>query len=110
MFAFARRRQESAAFGSHPELLAVLPYAESLEDNEAMSASGLCTYSIIHDLKNKAGVEPPATNSARDGRCADPTPPLTVRGGHLVGPRPPMFAHATRLPTRMLVESRPLAP
>jgi hypothetical protein len=34
-----------------------LPYVESLEDNEAITASGLCTYSIIHDLKNKAVFE-----------------------------------------------------
>ncbi|XP_046652893.1 uncharacterized protein LOC124343574 isoform X2 [Daphnia pulicaria] len=46
--------QECAAFSSHPELLSLLPYVESLEDNEAITASGLCTYSIIHDLKNKA--------------------------------------------------------
>ncbi|XP_046461885.1 uncharacterized protein LOC124208188 isoform X2 [Daphnia pulex] len=49
--------QECAAFSSHPELLSLLPYVESLEDNEAITASGLCTYSIIHDLKNKAVFE-----------------------------------------------------
>lgn len=50
-------RKECAAFSSHPELLSLLPYVESLEDNEAITASGLCTYSIIHDLKNKAVFE-----------------------------------------------------
>jgi hypothetical protein len=40
---------------------------ESLEDNEAITASGLCTYSIIHDLKNKAvfdGGQPTSAASA----------------------------------------------
>lgn len=36
-------------FSSHPELLSLLPFTESLEDNEAISASGLANYSIIHD-------------------------------------------------------------
>lgn len=69
--------QESAAFGSHPELLAVLPYAETLEDNEAMSASGLCTYSIIHDLKDKAALEPLATSRTV------PPPPSPVSARHV---------------------------
>lgn len=36
---------------------------ESLEDNEAITASGLRTYSIIHDLKNKAVFDPGATST-----------------------------------------------
>lgn len=62
--------KECAAFSSHPELLSLLPYVESLEDNEAMAASGLATYSIIHDLKDKAVFDPTVAAAA-----ADPTAP-----------------------------------
>ena len=53
--------KECAAFSSNPELLSLLPFVESLEDNEAMTAHGLHCYSIIHDLKNKAVFDPAAT-------------------------------------------------
>ena len=51
-------------FSSHPELLSLLPFTESLEDNEAISASGLANYSIIHD-------DPPAVGGGGGGSGRD---------------------------------------
>ncbi|XP_059350663.1 uncharacterized protein LOC130693764 isoform X2 [Daphnia carinata] len=65
--------QECAAFSSHPELLSLLPYVESLEDNEAITASGLCTYSIIHDLKNKAVFDATAGQQTTTANAATKT-------------------------------------
>lgn len=69
-------RKECAAFSSHPELLSLLPYVESLEDNEAITASGLCTYSIIHDLKNKAVFDAAGQQTATKATTATSTTPL----------------------------------
>lgn len=65
--------KECAAFSSHPELLSLLPYVESLEDNEAITASGLCTYSIIHDLKNKAVFDATAGQQTTTANAATKT-------------------------------------
>ena len=62
--------KECATFSSHPELLSLLPYVESLEDNEAITASGLHTYSIIHDLKNKAVFDPGVTTATTAAAAA----------------------------------------
>lgn len=45
-------------FGSSPELLSLLPFVETLEDNEAITAGALNCYSIIHDLKKRAVLQP----------------------------------------------------
>ena len=70
--------KECAAFSSHPELLSLLPYVESLEDNEAMTASGLCTYSIIHDLKNKAVFDPGAMAAATTSPTSATSSQVTI--------------------------------
>ena len=41
-------------FSSSPELLSLLPFVETLEDNEAITAGGLNCYSIIHEREKGA--------------------------------------------------------
>lgn len=45
-------------FCSQPELLAILPYVEALEDNEVLSVDGLLQVARISDPHNKAIFEP----------------------------------------------------
>ena len=61
--------QECAVFSSHPELLSLLPFTESLEDNEAISASGLANYSIIHDGPPAAAA---AATTAQGNKASHP--------------------------------------
>jgi len=66
--------QECALFSSSPELLSLLPFVETLEDNEAITAHGLHCYSIIHDLKNKAVFDPtPGPNSSSTSTTSTPS-------------------------------------
>jgi len=45
-------------FCIQPELLAILPYVEALEDNEVLSVDGLLQVARISDPHNKAIFEP----------------------------------------------------
>jgi hypothetical protein len=45
-------------FCIQPELLAILPYVEALEDNEILSVDGLMQVARISDPHNKAHFEP----------------------------------------------------
>ena len=50
--------QECMQFCIQPELLAILPYVEALEDNEVLSVDGLLQVARISDPHNKAIFEP----------------------------------------------------
>jgi hypothetical protein len=50
--------QECIQFCIQPELLAILPHIEALEDNEVLSVEGLLQVARISDPHNKANFEP----------------------------------------------------
>jgi hypothetical protein len=50
--------QECIQFCIQPELLAILPYIEAIEDNEILSVEGLLQVARISDPHNKANFEP----------------------------------------------------
>jgi hypothetical protein len=50
--------QECIQFCTQPELLAILPFVEALEDNEVVSVDGLLQVARITDPHNKANFEP----------------------------------------------------
>jgi hypothetical protein len=63
--------QECMQFCIQPELLAILPYVEALEDNEVLSVDGLLQVARIFDPHNKAIFEPLAQLQVRSVCCMD---------------------------------------
>ncbi|GFG28940.1 hypothetical protein Cfor_00345 [Coptotermes formosanus] len=63
--------QECMQFCIQPELLAILPYVEALEDNEVLSVDGLLQVARISDPHNKAIFEPLAQIQVRSVCCMD---------------------------------------
>lgn len=55
---FELASQECIQFCIQPELLAVLPHIEALEDNEILSVEGLLQVARISDPHIKANFEP----------------------------------------------------
>ncbi|XP_069678692.1 uncharacterized protein [Periplaneta americana] len=63
--------QECVQFCTQPELLAILPYVEALEDNEVLAVEGLLQVARIVDPHHRATFEPLQQPQIRSVCCMD---------------------------------------